>query len=409
MALARNSSIESATLAEARAEEEVAQARTRRLPAFGLETQVSRLLRPVDLTFPAGAFGSFPSTGPVPSVDTTVTTPAQMTMVFAASASQPLTGLLKAGLSVQQSEHARALAREDTRATRLGVVTQVKHAYYAILEAMSALEATETNGRLLAELDRVASNRVVLRVALKADGLEVKARLAQNAVTRMALQHRVVSSKEQLNQLLGRDVSTSFDVVPVWEALTDSRVTEDHEPVRRPDVQQATVRAQQAALAVRQARADALPDVNLLIQTVTPVNIDGAPRNITSAGVQVKWEPFDWGRKTRAVASRQLEARRADRALRDVTVAAQLEINRARRAVEQARVSLSAASLTRDVAQEQVRVRTTQYQSQAVLLTDVLQAQASLAESTNQYQCAVLSLLTAQADLDLALGEELIP
>jgi outer membrane protein TolC len=219
----------------------------------------------------------------------------------------------------------------------------------------------------------------------------------------------VVSSKERLNQLLGRDVSTSFDMVPVGEMLPDTRATEDHEPARRPDVRQAAVRARQAALAVRQARADALPDVTLLIQTITPVNIDGAPRTITAAGVQVRWEPFDWGRTARAVASTQLEARRANRALTDVTVAAQLEINRARRAVEQARVSLSAASLTRDVAQEQVRVRTMQHQSHAVLLTDVLQAQASLAESTNQYQLAVLSLLTAQADLDFVLGEELMP
>ena len=30
-------------------------------------------------TLPAGAFGSFPSTGPVPSIDTTITTPAPST------------------------------------------------------------------------------------------------------------------------------------------------------------------------------------------------------------------------------------------------------------------------------------------------------------------------------------------
>jgi outer membrane protein TolC len=407
IALARNSSIQSAALAEARADEEVGQARTRHLPAFSVETQASRLLRPVDLTFPAGAFGSFPSTGPVPSVDTTVTTPAQMTMVFNASVSQPVTGLLKARLGVQQSEHARALAREDTRAARLAIVAQVKHTYYAILEAMSALEATEANGRLLAEPDRVVANRVVQRVALRADGLDVKARLAQNAVTQTSLQHRLASSKEQLNQLLGRDVESAVEVAPIWETLAASPADNDNEPARRPDVQQATLRAQQAALAVRQARVDSLPDVNLLVQTVTPVNIDGAPRNITSAGVQVKWEPFDWGRKARVLASKQFDARRADRALADAVVAAHLEINRARRAVEQARVNLRAASLTRDVALEQVHVRTAQYQSQAVLLTDVLQAQASHAESSNQYQRAVLSLLAAQADLDLAIGEEL--
>lgn len=409
LALERNSAIDSATLAEARAEDELAQARTRRLPVLSVETQASRLLRPVDLTFPAGAFGSFPSTGPVPSVDTTVTTPAQMTMLFNASASQPVTGLIKAGLGVRQSERARALAREDVRATRLQVVRQVKHAYYAILEAQSALDAAETNGRLLAELRRVVTNRVVQQVALKADSLDVDARLAQHELTAMTLRHTLASNKEVLNQLLGRDVTIEFDVVPTWDLIPGPADGSDTETTRRPNIRQAQLRVEQADLAVRQARAEALPDVNLMVQTITPVNIDGAPRNITSAGVQVKWEPFDWGRRARAVAARRIDARRADRALQDAQVAARLELNRARRAVEQARASLRATTLAQDVAREQTRVRATQYQTRAVLLSDVLQAQSTLAESTNQYRRAVLSLLTAQADLDHALGEDLIP
>lgn len=410
VALARNSAVDRATLAEEHAEDDLAQARTRQLPVLSVETQMSRLLRPVDLTFPSGAFGSFPSTGPVPSIDTTVTTPARMTMLFNASASQPVTGLLKAGLGIQQAERSRALAREDVRATRLQIVQHVKHAYYAILEAQSALDAADTNGRLLAELRRVVTNRIVQQVALKADGLEVDARLAQHELTAMRLRHAIASNKEVLNQLLGRDVTTEFDVVPTWDPTpgpADDR--SDTDTTRRPDIRQAQLRVEQADLAVRQARAETLPDLNLVIQTITPVNIDGAPRNITSAGVQVKWEPFDWGRKARVVAARRIDARRADRALQDTQVAAHLDVNRARRTLEQARASLRAATLAQDVAREHARVRTTQYQTRAVLLSDVLQAQSTLAESTNQYQRAVLSLLTAQADLDHAVGEDPIP
>ncbi len=409
LSLDHNTTIESADLAEAKAGEEVEAARTRRLPSLNVEAQASRLLRPVDISFPAGAFGSFPGTGPVPAADTTVTTPAGMTMLLNASAAQPLTGLIQAGIGVRQSENARTLAHEDGRAARLGVVRQVKRAYYSIQEATSALEATETNGRLLAELSRVVSNRVVQQVALRADSLDVDARVAQNEVTQVTLRHAIASSKEQLNHLLGRDLTTDFDVEPVWHAAEIGADDPGRGPAQRPDVQQARLRVDQADLAVKRARADLIPEVNLVMQSITPINIDGAPGNITSAGVQVKWEPFDWGRKARVVAARRLDHQRATKAEHDTEVTAQLEINRARRSVEEALASLHAAALAQNVARERVRIRATQYQTQTVLLSDVLQAQASLAESTNQYQRAVLSLLSAHADLDHALGEELVP
>ena len=69
LALEQSGTVQSARLAAERARGDVATARTRRLPAFNTETQVSRLLRPVNVTFPAGAFGVFPPIGPVPAED----------------------------------------------------------------------------------------------------------------------------------------------------------------------------------------------------------------------------------------------------------------------------------------------------------------------------------------------------
>ena len=409
LALEQSGTVQSARLAAERARGDVATARTRRLPAFNTETQVSRLLRSVNVTFPAGAFGVFPPIGPVPAEETTVTTPAQTSVLFSASVSQPITGLLHASVGERQSETTRDLADEDARAARLSVVHQVRHTYYAILQAMSALEAADTNARLLTELGRVVANRVAQRVALKADGIEVETRLAQNELTRVTLRHAIASNKEQLNHLLGRDLSTDFEVMSVSEIGPLPLDVPTPEITSRPDIRRAELRVQQADLAIRRARLDRLPEVNVTVQTISPVNIDGAPGNITSAGVQVKWEPFDWGRRSRAIAANRLEAKRAGHALRDAEAAAQLDINRRRRAVEQAHATLRVALLTQQTAREHARVRTTQYQAQAALLSDVLQAQATLAESTNEYQQALLSLLTARADLDHALGEERIP
>jgi outer membrane protein TolC len=53
-----------------------------------------------------------------------------------------------------------------------------------------------------------------------------------------------------------------------------------------------------------------------------------------------------------------------------------------------------------------LRVTLNKYKDQAALLKDVLQVQASSADANNQYQQAVLSLWTARADFEKAIGEE---
>ncbi len=97
MALARNRTLQSATLEIEKAEQDVANARSRRYPAFSLETQVAQLLTPVSVTFPAGAFGDYAGTGPSPAVDTKVTTPRRVSVYLGAQASQPLFAAVRAG------------------------------------------------------------------------------------------------------------------------------------------------------------------------------------------------------------------------------------------------------------------------------------------------------------------------
>ena len=215
IAVQRNRAFDNARVAQEQAAQDIAQARSRRLPSLTAEGQISRLLRPVEVTFPAGAFGTLDSIGAVPSVDTTITTPLQTNLVLNASVSQPITGLLKATIVVRQSEAAHAIAIEHVRAARLGIVNHVRRTYYAILQSLSALQAADTNGRLLAEVARVVQTRVAQKVALRTDSLEMETRVAQNELTRGTLRDALASSKEQLNQLLGRDLTTDFEVVQV--------------------------------------------------------------------------------------------------------------------------------------------------------------------------------------------------
>lgn len=408
LALAHGRTIAMTQQAEARAREDVALARTRRLPTFTVESQVSRLLRPVEMTFPAGAFGTFPDTGPVPATDTAVTTPARVSVLMDVSVTQPLTGLMQARLGVRSSEAALAIAAEDTRAARLAVVRDVKRTYFALLQARSALDAAGARARLLTELDDLVADRVAERVALKGDGLDLQVRRADLEVVVLGWRHTIDAQTERLNHLLGRALDTPIEVVSVAE-LTPSLVGADPPATERPDVRQARLRVEQAELAVRHARLDAWPSADLALQSITPMNIDGAPRHIASVALRVSWQPFDWGRRARSRAAREIDVQRAMSAVDDAASAAALEINGYRRAVDEAQQRLRAATAARSASEERARVKTAQYRVRAVLLADVLDAHATLAERAAQTDAALLTLLTARANLDYALGEDLLP
>src|SRR5262249_37936378 len=70
--LEHNLTVANQSLQIDKADEDLQTARSRRLPQFKVETQASQLLRPVDLTFPRGAFGTFEGIGPVPATDAAV-------------------------------------------------------------------------------------------------------------------------------------------------------------------------------------------------------------------------------------------------------------------------------------------------------------------------------------------------
>jgi outer membrane protein len=411
LAVDNNRRVQNAQIQVEKAEEDVAVARTRRLPTFETEATASQLLTPVGFSFPRGAFGDFPGTGPIPSTDTTLNVPRQPVFYMSAQMSQPLTQLLRIGLSIRSAAATRDIERERARAQQLSTINEVKRLYFGILQTESALAATNEAIALYRELDRTLQARVVQKVALRSDALDVQFRLAQEELSRTKEQNSLASQKEQFNRLLGRDMRTAFDVegasglsgleIDVTAAQTNALAS-------RPDVREARLTLQQAELDRRITHAERIPDVSLAVSYSSNYNIDVLPKNLATLGVQVKWEPFDWGRRGRQLAAKDHAVRQARLSVRDTEDQAVLEVNARFRALTEAKALLNVSQMARNAAREKLRVKTNHYQLQAALLTDVLQLRAELANEDDRYQQAVLGFWTAKADYDLAMGEEVL-
>jgi outer membrane protein TolC len=409
LGLAHNRTIANTAMQIEKTDHDIADARSRRLPTFTIEAQASQLLRPVDVTFNRGAFGTVPDVGPIPFQDATIRTPATLNFVFNAQASQPLTPLFKINLNVQLTEAAHEYNREQLRDARLAVADEIRRLYFSIAQSRSAIDANDHTLALLQELDRAVGRRLTQKVALKVDAMNVQSKLAQAELDRLSLEQTMTSQKEQLNQLIGRDLRTPFDVLDLPE-VTIAEIALETAQTRaldaRPDIRQARVKLQQAELGRRVARTDYLPDAQLSVSYLSPLTIEGAPHQIASAALQVKWEPFDWGRKGRAVVNKDLEIRQAQNSVRETEERALLEINGQFRRLELARAQVRAARITQDAGRERARITVAQYETQAALFSDVLQAESSLADLDKQYRQALAGFWTARADFERALGEE---
>lgn len=412
LAVENNRQIQTAALQLQKANEDVEVARTHRLPVFDIQGQAAQLLTPVDFAFPQGAFGEFPGVGPIPATDTDVSVPRQLTYYFSSQVSQPITQLFRIGLGIDSARATSSIEQEHLNAQRLSVTNSVKRLYFAILQSESALDSTEQALALYRELDRTLEVRVAQKVALRADSLDVQFRLAKEELTRTTYQNTLASQKEQLNQLLGRDVRTDFVVEPVTE-LSIAEVDVDAARTRalenRPDLREARLKVEQADLDRRLKKADRIPELSVAVSYSSYFNIDVMPTNLATAGLQLKWEPFDWGRKGHELAAKTHNVTQARLAVRDTEDRIIVDVNNRFRTLSEKRALLNVARMAQATSREKLRVKTNQYQVQAALLPDVLQLRTEQASSDDQYQQALLAFWTAKADFENAIGEEVIP
>jgi outer membrane protein TolC len=409
LALQNSRRVAMAELDAQSAEKKVAVERTRRLPTLNVEGMAGTTLNAISITFPAGSFGTYPSTGPIPGEDAVVEAPRAVSGNLSATLAQPITQLHRIGLGVKMSELARDAEREKLREQRAAVVADVKRTYYALLQGQSALAAHEEQLAVYRELHRIVGQQMAIEVALPSDGLQVRARLAGAEQEVVALRNDLATAREQLNLLMGRDVDHAFEVAgmpPESVEEVDLGVAVAAALQRRPDLAQARLAIEQADTDRRMKKAESIPSLSLAVAYSSYINIDLLPKNIAQVGLQLKWEPFDWGRRAKERVTRELALDRARSAAGEAQAQARIEVARCFRKLQEARLLLQAERLGREAAAERLRVVTSRRKQEAALVTDALQAQADMTAAGARYDSALATYWTARADLQKAIGEE---
>lgn len=405
-ALRNNHGMKIARLAVEKSDDEISAAKTYRLPSMHAFSLISGNLATNELNIQNPASGLFPGLGPFFSLNTE----RKPTALVGASVIQPLTQQYRIGLQLKLERVSREVAQAKLRQQQNETVDQVKKAYYAVLQTQSGLSSVQEALKSYRELDRITGDYVVQHVALKADQLTVQTRLARAQYEELELTTRLATQKEQLNSLLGRDVDVAFEVAGTPEFVSfETDLTEARRVAveKRPELQQARLLIQQAKLDRRIKKSQYIPDVSAGFVYMTARNFsDTIPKNFANVGVAVTWEVFDWGRKKHELAAKDKTVEQGEASLKETEDQVLIDVGDKLRKLQVARQALQVAKLSEDSAKENLRVSTGRFKFQSVLLSDVLQSQASLAEASHEYQQALLAFLTAKAEFEKALGED---
>jgi outer membrane protein TolC len=408
-ALSNNRDVRNSVLQTQRSEHEVGIARSKRLPKFHVDALAGSLLQPFDFTFPAGSFGTYPEIGPIPSTDAKIRTPAQFTTFITAGVDQPLTQQHKIGLGIKATELGRDMAREGLRAERQQVASQVRSAYFDLVATQAALEASREAVRLLEEAQRVTAEHEAQQTVLRADALEVDARLAKSRYELQAAESRLATRREVLNDLLGRELDTRFRVEAIPEQLPGGLTLETarrRAADSRPEIRQALMRREQADYERRIAKADYIPDVSLSVRYLGFYNFEVLPQNVTVAGLYLSWEPFDWKRRAKRVAEKTTAVDQARNTAQQTQSQVAIEVGVKHRTWSDTSLLVQAARIGHEAAREQLRVTANRYREDAALLKELLQAQARASAAAYEYQQALSAYWGAMAELRRVMGDE---
>ena len=409
IALSNNRLVKNSVLEAQKYDFQVSTMRSKRLPNFHFSVLGGELLQPFDFTFAKGAFGTYPGTGPIPSTDAKVHTPARLTAFVNGSIDQPLTQQYKIGLGIRATELGREIAKEDVRAERQKIAAEVRSAYVELVATQAAVDAAGQAVKTLQEAQRVTLRYIGERTVLKGDALEVDARLAKTQYDLSVAENGLATQHEHLNHLLGRDLATQFrvDFIPEEDTTTLSlEEARNQASQNRPEIRQSHLKEKQAEYDRRIAKAEYIPDLGLALSYQGVQNVQVLPTNVAVAGFALTWEPFDWGRRHNRVREKQNTLAQARNGAQEAESQIGVEVAAKYRKWKESALLLKATRTGHEAAAEEFRVTSNKYNEQAALVRDLLQAQARSSETAFQYQQALSSYWSSLADLRRAMGEE---
>ncbi|MBU2488747.1 MAG: TolC family protein [Proteobacteria bacterium] len=309
----------------------------------------------------------------------------------------------------------KARVREmEQRQAELDLVRDAKAAYFQLLlagkilrvadQAVAALESQEEDSRKFFDQELIPYNEL-LRSQVALAG-------ARQQREQAAAAHKLAETG--LNLLIGQESGAPVfpeDVDSVPESDFDLQAITAQALGGRPLLLAGRLGLETLEKAVTAARSAYYPKVGAFASYEQNGNNPAADENDYSnrynsaVGIKAEWEVFAWGRTRAEVARVHFDLRAARQRILALEDLVRLEVEQAYRSLLVAVRNVETSLQAREQARENLRITRLQYHEQAATSTDVLNALTFLTQADTDYYQALYGAMTAQAQLDRALGK----
>lgn len=399
MALDSNNRIKAARFHSRAADQGIASANSRYLPAVSFEETFAASNSPTNTFMMKLDEGRFTQNDF--AIGTLNSPSAQHDFKTALSLQQPLYVPSLSPLKEMAATDAKKSGL-DLEAARQDIAFQVFFTYLEVQKAASRLAAADKAITDATENLRLATVRTSAGVGLKSDELRARTHLSLVEQQQITATNDLTLARVKLALLIGLPEESTYEVA---ELLGDVSVPDMSNQIvhdaleNRVELKQSRTALEKSAAALRLARSEYLPTVGAFASY--QLNAKDAPftsdNDAWSAGISLNWQLFDGFRRssdrTRALAEQSAASEMLESATKDVRY--QLRESYVRR--DELGKRLDVAGHTLRDAEETVRLLGRRYENSLATMAELLDAQTALDQ-------ARANLVDAEAGYALAGG-----
>lgn len=409
LALKQNHSVRLRSLSVEQMQSKRDEARSNYLPQIKASGSVLHITELEGIAIPAGAFGNYPSTGPVPSKPLVIDQGSDTGYIGGVGLEQPLTQLFRIHQSNVAAKEDVLVAKTQLDQTQDAIALQIRQLYYNILINEQKLEASQDQLSAAQVKDEESRSDVERGNALEVTVLQSKASILQAQQETRTLRLQGSDLRRQLADTLGLPVNTPLDLDPgATAAQLDIAPRADAVRIALDQnhdlkvARQTLVKAQAGLAAAKDAY---IPDVTALSRYSYESGVPLLAHNFGSFGFSLNYDLFDGGRREAQVRDARSEVRSAEVAVDKLQSEIEVQVQGIYDRIDELKQMVDVAGQAVKVRTEAARLADRQFEQTEALNSARSQAHADLASAMASLLEANCGLSLAEADLKRAIGQ----
>ena len=409
LALKQNHSIHLSSLSVDQMQSKKDEARSNYLPQIKASGSVLHITELAGVDIPAGAFGNYPSTGPIPAKSLFIDQGAATGYTAGVGLGQPLTQLFRIHQANVAANQDLLIAKTQLDQTQDAIALQVRQLYYNILINQQKLKASQDQLAAAQIKDEESRSDVERGNALEISALQSKAAILQAQQQSLTLRLQGSDLRRQLADVLGLPVETPIDLDSGAAAVSldiPSRADairialEQNQDLKA--ARQNLVKAQAGLAAARDAY---IPDVTATSRYSYQSGVPLLVHNFGTFGFSLNYDLFDGGQREAKVREARSEVHSAEVTVDKLQSEIEVQVQGIYDRVDELRQMVDVAEQVVKVRTEAARLADRQFEQTAALNSVRSQNHADLASATASLLEINCDLSLAEADLKKAIGQ----